>query len=37
MGKESNAPWPAGACRKEFAAAVTDVDELLRLLDLDGG
>jgi len=29
------APWPAGAWRRLLASAVSDVDELLALLDLD--
>jgi len=33
MGKRSNAPWPSGAWRKELADVVTDVEELLRMLD----
>jgi len=33
MGKRSNAPWPNGAWRKELADVVTDVEELLQLLD----
>ena len=37
MAKRSNAPWPAGLWRKDLGDAVTDVDELLRLLDLDDG
>ena len=34
MAKRSSAPWPTGAWRKELADVVTDVEELLRLLDL---
>jgi EF-P beta-lysylation protein EpmB len=34
MAKRSNAPWPTGVWRKELADVVTDVEELLRLLDL---
>lgn len=34
MGKEQCAPWPAGAWRKDLADAVSDVDELLRILGL---
>jgi L-lysine 2,3-aminomutase len=37
MVKERDAPWPAGAWRKDLAEAVTDVGELLRLLGLDDG
>jgi len=35
MAKRSSAPWPTGAWRKDLADAVTEVDELLRLLDLE--
>ena len=35
MRRERNAPWPAGAWRKDLADAVTDVSELLRLLGLE--
>jgi len=35
MVKERDAPWPAGAWRKDLAEAVTDVAELLQLLDLE--
>ena len=35
MVKERDAPWPAGAWKKDLAEAVTDVAELLRLLDLE--
>jgi EF-P beta-lysylation protein EpmB len=35
MGKRSNVPWPTGAWRKYLADAVTEIDELLRLLDLE--
>ena len=34
MGKRSSAPWPTGVWRKDLAVAVTDVDELMRLLNL---
>ena len=34
MGKEHNAPWPAGAWRKDLSDVVTDVGELLRILEL---
>ena len=34
MGKRSCAPWPSGAWRKELADVVTDVGELIQLLDL---
>ena len=34
MGKKSNAPWPPGVWRNELADVVTDVEELLQLLDL---
>lgn len=34
MGKKSNAPWPPGVWRKELAGVVTDLEELLQLLDL---
>jgi EF-P beta-lysylation protein EpmB len=35
MGVEPNAPWPAGAWRKDLADVVTDVSEMLRILELD--
>ncbi len=35
MAKRSSAPWPTGAWRKGLADVVTDVDELLRLLNLE--
>jgi len=34
MAKRSCAPWATGAWRKELADVVTDVEELLQLLDL---
>ena len=37
MKEGSTAPWPAGAWRKDLADAVTDIEELLRLLGLDDG
>lgn len=36
MGKQSTAPWPAGVWKRHLADAVTEVDELLELLDLEG-
>jgi len=35
MVKERDAPWPAGAWRKDLADSITDVEELLRLLGFD--
>jgi EF-P beta-lysylation protein EpmB len=35
MGKQPKAPWPAGAWKKHLSEAVTEVDELLQLLDLE--
>lgn len=36
MGKEHNAPWPAGAWKKHLAEAVIELDELFALLGLGG-
>ena len=35
MAKRSSAPWPTGAWRKELADVVTDVEELLQLLNFE--
>ena len=35
MGKRENAPWPAGVWKRHLADAVTDPEELLRILGLD--